>query len=332
MGWTKNVSLLAAVGALAAVGCSEDKKTAVNTDAGPGGSTDTGGNTPDAGGGGGDCTGGTDRVYVFNVLAPGYANTDGELPGYNLDNRVSADDDAMACFKPDGTSPEGVEGIDNIIGQNETLIEGAGGLTASFAENIAQGDLLLIVRLHNVDDVTNDDCVNMDIGLGVLPEGVDAPELGKDGLLVAGQTFDMNEVSFEDDGVTPLVQLPRLAIEDGHIHGGPVDVDITLPLMGNPVSVTLGDSYIDFDVSANALTNGVLGGSLGVQTAAAAFVVALGGSEETYLTLLGGLADLGYMDVKGEPVCNALSMALTFSGVGAVDSGEVVAGRDLGGD
>jgi hypothetical protein len=125
------------------LGCSEDSPSGTHEH--------TDGDVSDLDGGHDDvdtCETGETKQYVVAVLDVAQPDPDntGVINGFNIDDHVTVEDDAVGCFKEDLTSPDGEPGIDNQLGLVIGDIPGVD-VTTSIADNIAEGDLLLLMEV-----------------------------------------------------------------------------------------------------------------------------------------------------------------------------------------
>ena len=262
---------------------------------------------------------GATHFYAINVLDIGrqVAGMPGVVPGFNLDGRVSDGTDATSCFQQDYTAPapDGFMGVDNQLGVVLAALESVSGgdLAAGLADAIAAGDLLILVEVSDVDDLVNDDCVHVSIYYGLLPGGVDAPMVDVDDRLLPGQTFDIDSSSL-DAGGAPLYLLDNGRIVAGRLRAGPGPFEVRAPTDGAPLVIALDDARSRFDITADAMGAGVVGGSGPVSDLTTAFAAAFGVDPTVSGALLEGAADL---DVNAMDECERISAAFVFSGVAA---------------
>ncbi len=230
----------------------------------------------------------------------------GVAPGFDLDGKVTTKPEAASCKKLDLTSPDGTPGIDNEFAKLVPLIEqsGIGALEGLIQSTINDGGIMLMMQIDGLDDEVNDPDITLRVRAG---KGV--PLLGTDGLLIAGQTFQLHQDSPEVQG-------------KGHIAGGVVlagPFDILLPL------VVFGVRY-DLDVRGvfvrarlegrGRLVEGIFGGAV---TMASILDIAQKGAAdqknlvELVTAVVGGAGDLDPDPKTGE--CTKLSAVLAFTSV-----------------
>lgn len=265
---------------------------------------------------------GDSYLFIVDMLDLGVPDAVDEtiVPGFDLDDRVSDRSDAETCNTEDFTSPppDDEEGVDNVLGP--VLAEGEDEfmIRAALDNNVASGLILLMLEVRGVDDLTTDDRVEVDVLFGLLPTGTTMPMLEGDGGFVPGQTFDVDSRSLLDDRMSARVSLPGVIV-DGRVMAGPGGLNLTVPFGAETITLQLNRVEARFDIAADAITNGVIGGSLDVEDTAAE-LGGIGGFDEDLVRLvLRGAADL---DREGA-FCTAASIGLVFEGVETV-KGEIV--------
>lgn len=274
--------------------------------------------------GGGE--GGMAQTYVMSVLNIGQAAPDGDqsvVPGFNLDGRVSDMLDEYGCFHEDFTSPppDSEQGVDNQLGPILASVGSSLDIEGTISTNIAEGDLLILVTVEGIDDYTNDPCVTVNLELGTMEgTGATMPMLGADGLLSPGQTINVDQRS------VGLVSTEG-EIVNGRLRAGPVDVELNLPIMGMSLTLNIRQALLRFDISADAISNGLLGGALGVEETVTAIVSVAPEDipESLARSILEGQADLqpAYDAELMGLACEAVSVGLVYDGVPAVRGDEV---------
>ena len=286
---------------------------------------DDGGNSgADGGGGGGDtCMTGDSHTFIVNVLAVGESVND-ETPGFNLDDRVSDENDELGCYHADFTSPapDSVMGVDNQLGGLLTAIAGLFpdlDITTAVADAIATGQVLILVEVSNVDDLTDDSCVSVRLSLGQLPSGVTMPEL-TGGTLSPGQTFDILQANIAS--AQGAIAGGRLAV--GRITNVPINVpfcnDANMDGMTTSdecttITLNIQNAEMRFDITGTTMARGVIGGGIDVTQATDAIAgISDAVPRTTVEEILNAQADL---EPDATNVCTSVSVGLTFSGVTA---------------
>lgn len=196
--------------------------------------------------------GGSIRSAVVTTLSFTREAPKGTAPGFDLDKITSDGNDDTSCRKRDFVDAEGRVGIDN---QLAALIPDIEALVGDAVDGLVQGainDGLLLIALDfdGIDDLQNDACFGLSVGLA---QGT--PTLGTDGVIEGFQTF----VARKD--VTPsLGQQGR--IENGLLTIGPMDVDIPLKLFDVSFTLRVYDAYFRFRVDEEGFMDGYLGGGI----------------------------------------------------------------------
>jgi hypothetical protein len=175
--------------------------------------------------------------------------------GFDLDNHVSDSNDEEGCYQPDLVSPDGVEGIDNAFSTFLPVIlatEGAA-LEGLLQEAIDSGDVLFMVQLEDVDDPVNDTCINVSVF-----QGSGTPRLGTDGVLLSGQTFDV------DPSVTPS-RVEGLALVDGTVEARGVAMTIPMQIFDVSLLLELHDAALSLTLRPDGTASGYIGGGIEIQ-------------------------------------------------------------------
>lgn len=277
-----------------------------------GGATD--GSTPIA-----DAGPGETLFYVASVLGVGQADPTGDpsiVPGFNLDGLVSDAADPAGCLHADFTSPspDNQPGVDNQLGPILSSVGSSIDVEGSLSENILDGSLLLLFELERVNDRVNDPEVGLNIFIGQMPAGVDAPaDADGDGLIDPGQTIDIDPASLV--GGMALVSVSG-AIVNGRVNAGPVDIEINLPVAGG-LLLNIRDAEVRLSIAGDTVTAGIIGGALDVnETVSTIVAIDPDAIPETLArSVLEAQADL-VPDAAG--ACTAVSVGLTFDGIAAV--------------
>lgn len=247
-------------------------------------------------------------ISIPEVMGSGAAAT---AAGFNLDGTVSTGAGTTCVeLSPDYMSANdpGEEGVDNglanLVPTIEMLLSDGETLDQTLARQLSEGDLLLLIQVRDVDRYTNDDDVTVQLYLGTVPGG-GAPMLNG-AVLAAGQTFEGETVGPEVSG----------SIVSGRLR---VNSDL-LTLMINTGEFTLPlnirNAQIRANITATALTNGAIGGSLRVLEIADAAEMIMAGLRNTVINVLGGVADME-PQAADPTVCDALSTGILFSAVEA---------------
>lgn len=249
---------------------------------------------------------GTSYLYVINLLsiaAPEGTADPLTSVGYDLDG-----DSVVACNSHfagdtaefDGQAPDFGSGIDNSLGGDLGAL-----VNASMQASLDEGSNLLLVEVRGVDSLTDDPCVGVRLYPGTLPAGTTAPVVDGAGHLAAGQTFNLLSATFSGLG----------RIVGGRARSAGAELPLALPLLGTGLALPLRQTQVGFDLSASAVSRGVIGGSI----TTAEFLAAV--RAEPSLAMYVGVIDstfssLADLDEDGTPTtCEAGSIALRFDGV-----------------
>lgn len=266
--------------------------------------------------------------YVVNALQIGEesATVPGESPGFDLDaHNTASETDPIGCGWVDFRAPAvygGTQGVDNQLGPLLRMIADLGldfDANMTIAENIAMGDLLLLVRVTGVGSLSNDGNVTVQFFLGKLMSG-QTPMLDGMMRLSSGQTFLVDPVSVEGGNLEmPRISFRNAVITNGRLHGGPSLFALNVPVSDlGTLALDVQEAQVSFDITETTLTNGLVGGYVDVDevvTAIMSLMLDIMIPVETVRSVLSGQADIDTNDNTDE--CEALSLGLTF---GAVDA------------
>ena len=228
---------------------------------------------------------------------------DGISLGHDIDGRVSDAGDAESCFRADLTSPDGVNGIDNQFSQILPLIEAVGGeAIEGLAQGVInQGRLLLMLRITALDDLSlmNDDCVHFESFYG---QGV--PQIGTQGYIVTGQTFDR-------DHERPSTRTEGLRLDQRGLEVSGLSLELPLEVFDQSYLFELSRVSINGFFNEEGEFHGFISAALDVEAVARRVEMIDGGGMITELIprFLRQQADLS---PHAEGGCQELSMTLTF--------------------
>lgn len=182
---------------------------------------------------------------------------DGISPGFDLDGRISDDNDAEGCNVEDFTSPDGVPGIDNSIAALLPVLEQteAAVLEPLVQDSINGGALLLMMEMSDIDDPQNDACVDVSVF-----KGAGVPMIGNDGWMLPNQTLEIDTSS----AVNAVSAQP---IVDGRLEAGPIpEVSLVLQVLDLNTVLVLTDVRIQLERGEEeGVWTGMLGGGVLVQ-------------------------------------------------------------------
>lgn len=188
------------------------------------------------------------RRMVFVRLA-----SDGVSEGFDLDDAVSDDGE---CAGPDLLSPEGTPGIDNAMSSLLPILETteASAIEPLIQDSINGGAMLLMFDMSDLDDPSDDACVDLSVY-----KGVGAPMLGSDGWILPNQTLPVDPESTGNEALAnPMA--------DGRLDAGPFD-QIALPIQVLDLDTTLiiHHARVRLEDQGDGTWRGLLGGGLAVQ-------------------------------------------------------------------
>ncbi|MEM9073397.1 MAG: hypothetical protein AAGE52_33135 [Myxococcota bacterium] len=289
---------------LVMVGCGDDD--------GGGGGTDAGGGT-DSGGGDmplpGECADGACDFVVNNLVIPDVAVMGGAevADGFNVDGRESDETDAEGCNIPDFTGSDGRTGVDNQLASLKPTLDSFvdGGLDATIDGALADGSIILLMRLTGAD-TTNDSDVMLSVGLGEVPGG-GAPMLGGDGRLAPGQTFDAGDVAVPVSART----------EGGILRAGPLNLPLSIPFdETTSIDLNINSAEVEANVTATGLSNGLIGGELIIEELITT-VMAVAGDGIPIDVVRNTLESVADLSPDADGVCQSVSVGIVFDAVPA---------------
>jgi hypothetical protein len=254
--------------------------------------------------------GGEGMTYTYVLAEVGLiadANEDGSVVGLNLDDRVDDMPAPESCNKLDFTGPNGEPGVDNQLSLFGPILGLFGGDPAALIQGaINEGSLLILMEFEGLDSFENDNNVTVRIHFGTGPTDV-----GNDGLLVPGQSFDI-----KPDTVS--VEMRNMRIVDGHMDADTFETVLPVAILDQRFNLPIfsGHLSIDFDTETGEIT-GLLGGGVPTQTLIDDLILMIPGGQDIAPIAslsLSRLADLEPNDIGG---CLHLSTAMTIHGVTA---------------
>lgn len=232
-----------------------------------------------------------------------FIRADGEVSrGMNLDMHVSAPDSSEGCFKGDYITPEGVEGIDNQFARLLPAIEsvgGAEGFESAIQRAINNGDVLLGLQLHRIEDIEQDACLEVQ-----FQRLTGRPTIGAIGLIEPGQTFD-------PDLEAPSSSVDDAWIEGGTLQAGPFELKLPMQIGNFQLLMTIYDARIEARVLEDGSIEGMMAGAIEV-----AEILALLETIEDGTDLLGVIRSVlsrsADLDKNEEGKCQKISLAVDF--------------------
>jgi hypothetical protein len=251
------------------------------------------------------CDGAGDEQLVVIRQLRFQRQTDGLSDGFDLDGTVSTDGGVDGCGIEDLVSPDGVDGVDNAFAYLLPALEltEAAAVESLVQATIDSGSLLISLELADLDDPTDDRCVDLAVG-----RAVGTPMIGTDGRMLTGQTFD------------PDPDFARFVVPETALVGGVFEAPLSLEL---PVSIfavdlvfALPNGRIRGTLHEDGTVTGVFGGGVEI-----ADLLAIAreenvdpGLHDVMASLLGAWADLA---PGADGVCTEVSITFAFEAVPA---------------
>lgn len=169
---------------------------------------------------------------------------DGVTRGFNLDD---ADEQ---CNVPDYTSPDGEAGIDNSFAALLPSINAVGGdaLPELLQASVTDGELLLLLEQTPLED----GCTQLSI-----LRGKGKPALGGDGLILPGQTFDV-------DLTQPHSFIDCADADETSLEGRDYTVRLPLTVFDESIDLTLLGGAMRMEMGEDHNARGIISGGVSV--------------------------------------------------------------------
>jgi len=244
------------------------------------------------------------HTVVISALTFGRTLDDGTTWGFDLDGRVSDSSDWEGCYRQDQISPEGVEGIDSAFTVLVPALEATEGAAVEglIADSIVNGELILLLELTGVDDLSNDDCVD-----ATLYRGDGTPLVGTDGHILDGQTFGVSET------VAPVTG--RGSIVDDQVTVRDISVSLPLQILDAELVLTMHDAAIRADLYSDGTASGYLAGAVPTHEITD---IAYEEDVDSLAEIIEGLVNLSAdLDPDDLGVCQSLSVTLEYEAIPA---------------
>ncbi len=244
---------------------------------------------------------------LISTMGFAWEDEEGVSKGFDLDGQVTLEDGPTGCGIADFVHPDGTPGIDNSFAPILPALENVGGdaLDPLVQESINAGELLLLIEMEELDDVTTDDCVNLHVQRAIGP-----PAIGTDGLILPGQTFEQDL-----DAPDSIVECATLT--DGVLFAQPFNMRLPLNIFDEFVDFEMLDGILDMEFNDDGTYTGAFAG--GVSTAELIDNVnGLDAIPEAIPELIETV-----MDVRADLAptaggnCSRISIAFQFEGVSA---------------
>ena len=205
-----------------------------------------------------DTCGGPDARQLHWVIDSLYFArvTDGVSDGFDLDGVDSTMGGADGCGRADFEGPAGQTGIDNAFGEVIPALENTEFVAAEALINdtIRTGELMLLVSMAEVDDTTDDPCVDLSLG-----RAAGEPMLGTDGSFLPGQTL-MVDAAFQG------TSLSDQSLAAGSVEGRPVSATIPVQVLDAALEFEVLDGALRLDQHEDGSASGVFGGGVDIAT------------------------------------------------------------------
>ena len=241
---------------------------------------------------------GTPTVYAVYQLRFAVEESEGVAAGFDIDGATTAPGDESGCRKPDFTSPRGEPGIDNQFARLIPTLETVIGESPddSLVRAVQEAELILLFELESLDDRSSDECVSVNVYRG----GSDVV-FGTDGLLLAGQSYDI-------DTSRPWARVDEARVEDGRLLASGFRLELPLTFFSTNVDLVIANTFLELGLGDDDVP-GVLGGAMTLED----FVETVRDIDDGFASVAEGLlstnADLE-PDDRGR--CQAISIAWTF--------------------
>lgn len=248
---------------------------------------------------------------------------DGISEGFDLDNAVTARGDNTGCGIQDYTSPDGTPGIDNAFASLMPVITATGGqaLPDLVQNAVTSGELLLLFAMAPEDA---DGCIPIEVA-----RGGSAPMIGTNGLILPGQTFEVDRTQPSANVTCAHKQA------DGSVMGSGLTLRLPLHVFDETIDLSMTNGTVSLTDHGDGTWRGVVSGGVstaevnenvqGFDAVPSALVGAIGAA-------LNQIADLA-PDAGG--TCQQMSTTIVFEGVPAFlfpDDGAVPVDTDAPAD
>lgn len=224
---------------------------------------------------------------------------DGVTAGFNLDESVSRIGDGTGCGHNDYLGLYGELGIDNQFQSIIPLLNPILGQTLdeSLTRTIQEKAFIILIEILGLDDMTNDECVQVNLFRATTQALV-----GTDGLLLEGQSFDI-------DLDLPWAHAPHAYIDNARLYTGPFELALPIKFSEISLRLFLSTAFLELDILNEPSTQeklGILGGILPVSS----LVESVANIEESLAPLaqqlIAGKADL---EPDDSGTCQSISIA-----------------------
>lgn len=233
------------------------------------------------------------RTFLFEGEQEG-----GVADGFNLDNSTTRPGDSSGCGQGDFVAADGTPGVDNQFALLLPLIAAAGGsaLPVYVQSAINEGDLLILVRLTDLDDLANDPNVSV-----TVERAMGTAIVGADSMLLPWQTFDV-------DTEEPSTTFTNGVLVDGVLNAGPSSLDLPIFVFGFRFDVTMHGAVIRVFFDEGGPTHAIIGGAVSMEN-----ILRIAGNQGIQDRIPALIEDIGgrMADIQLGETCDALSVAVS---------------------
>jgi len=225
--------------------------------------------------------------------------------GFNLDGIVSDGADRDSCNQVDWTSPNGAPGVDNAFAILwDALLDVAGdAVVGLIAGAIADGTLLMMFELDGVTDPADSECVG-----GRIFIAAGAPDIGTNGLITSGQTFDRSAGS-------AVTEIPCGPMKDGVAVMGPFAGVLPIKVLDVRFDLPVHDALMQVRLREDGTMEAIIGAAIANETLKEVALQADNAEIEGLLTvLIDRVADL---DPDESGICRSTSATMMVEAVPA---------------
>lgn len=227
---------------------------------------------------------------------------DGVTQGYDLDDDQTKAGDPWGCGIQDYVDADGNEGIDNAFGQVIPALESTQAVVLEdlISESINSGELLLMLELDDLNSDEDDACVDL-----TIQQALGTPNVGNDGEVESGQTFDRDPDSPIETVATSVVA--------GRIDSPVFDYRLPLQVFREAIDFDIYNARARVVLNGDGTVSGFINGGV-----SADYVMEIanrdGIGDDVAATLEPVVMALRDLDRDGDGECEDISVVLEFDG------------------
>lgn len=230
---------------------------------------------------------------------------DGVSPGFDLD----ATDGGSCSGAADFVGLDGAPGVDNAMSGLLPIVEATGGQAlGELVQNaVNSGELMLLFEVDGLDGAQPGDAVDV-----TIVRGLGAPQIGGEGTILPGQTFDRN-LDFPQAAVASAILQA-----DGSVLGEGFDLRLPLQVFDESIDLTLKGGRMRLAPTGDGTWTGEVAGGVEADEIAAN-VLGFDAIPESLVSAITGALDL-LADLPGTATdgsCSQLSVVVQFDTVSA---------------